>query len=209
FANLSYYLPTPINGGQMARPCTTEGVVSAVLLSGFDLRGTLPEAVVGLDSLEVLWLADNPGLLGPLPLELLHLKSLREVDIRRTGMSYSSSSGSGSGNLAPAAPEWSEGEAMMVAHQRPCTLPEGFANSNEYVLHSVAETEANASRPGGFLACSSFLYRQGLQNTNTAADMPKQDIETTLPLDTSESAAREDTSAPVPYRAAAVTVTAG
>ncbi|GIL44196.1 hypothetical protein Vafri_1721, partial [Volvox africanus] len=127
-------------------------------------------------------------------------------------MSCSSSIGS-STSAVPAAPAWSDGNAMMImARLPPCTLPEGFVNSDEYVLYSAAGTDGpSAFPPGRLLACSSFLYRRRVQNANTTGAMPKQDTVITSPrhATASDSATREETSASMPDMAATHTTAQG
>ncbi|EFJ39834.1 hypothetical protein VOLCADRAFT_100490 [Volvox carteri f. nagariensis] len=124
------------------------------------------------------------------------MSSYVQVDIRGTGMLYSSSLGSMAAPAADNAPAAAAASATAApsGHQPPCVLPEGFVNSKEYLLHSWAASEGDATAwPTGLLACSSFLYRREVPTANgndssethststsypTAATISTQEIET-------------------------------
>ncbi|GIL44201.1 hypothetical protein Vafri_1723 [Volvox africanus] len=154
---LSYTLPARDGRPDLQLPCQQESMLMALNLVGFNLKGELPPSVEQM-GLEVLLLANNPGLYGTLPRTVLEAENLVLADFRNTSLACDSSSSGPRGVGA-------SGSAVSAAGAA-CGLPARYAFS---ALGSVESGGADVLPPGATYACAQYAYRNASLTALSAA----------------------------------------
>ncbi|GIL68254.1 hypothetical protein Vafri_21507 [Volvox africanus] len=169
---------------EVTRPCSRKGALTALLLRGVGMAGTLPDSLPELLP-EVLVLADNPGLKGQLPPKLLLLDRLVEVDIRNTSLSCPSGSAANSSNYLSIDGNVNTSDAV-TKHQLTdlaCVLPVRLLASPAsitYVAGSgpLSSTAAAVLQPErAIYSCPALLYRPRVGNSSDNGTAPSEEFD--------------------------------
>ncbi|GLI59319.1 hypothetical protein VaNZ11_001174 [Volvox africanus] len=172
---------------EVTRPCSRNGALTALLLRGVGMAGTLPYSFSDLLP-EVLVLADNPDLKGQLPPALLLLDRLVEVDIRNTSLSCSSGSMHSSsddlsidGNLNATDDVKQQQQQQQQLTGLACEVPVRLLASRASITYVAGARALSSTAPavlqpeGAIYSCPALLYRPRVGNSSGNGTGPTVD----------------------------------